>query len=406
MLDLLRGVRVVSFNHFLLGPMGIQALGDLGADVIAVEPPEGAYQRQYAGLDTFVDGQSVLFLCANRNKRSLALDLKSAQGIEIARRLIASADVVTENFRPGVMERLGLGYEQVRADNPGVIYAAASGYGPDGPYVSRPGQDMLIQALSGLAAITGSHEEGPHTVGVSAVDHHGAALLAMGILAALVRRARSGQGCRVDVNLLSAALDLQSEPLTYYLNGANPDNVARPRRLGGWYYGAPYGIYPTADGHMAISLVSFAVLGEALQAPDLAATPDRDAFAQRERIRDRVEEILPSRTNVAWAQIFDRHNIWHMPVNDYAAVVLDPQVRHNQSFVTGPGGTGAPITLVNHPVRYDGKGAEVGLPPQPLGAQSVDVLRELGYGDDAIEALARDRVIVTHEEVPPASATA
>ena len=218
--------------------------------------------------------------------------------------------------------------------------------------------------------------------------------------------ASSGQGCRVDVNLLSAALDLQSEPLVCYLNGAHPDGVARPRRLGGWYYAAPYGIYPTADGHMAISLVSFAVLGEALGAPDLAAIPDRDAFAQRETIRDRVEQILPGRTNASWAEIFDRHGIWHMPVADYAAVAADPQVRHNQSFVTGPGGTGAPITLVNHPVRYDGEGAEVGLPPQPLGAQTIDVLRELGYGDDAIEALARDRVIVIHDGASPASATA
>jgi len=194
MLDLLSGIRVVSFNHFLLGPMGIQALGDLGADVISVEGSDGAWQRHWAGGNVFHDGQSALHLCANRNKRSVAIDLKSARGRELALRLVDTADVVSENFRPGVMEKLGLGYETLRARKPGLIYASASGYGPDGPYSEKPGQDLLAQALFGMMTITGQASTGPRPAGASVIDHHGAALFAMGILAAIVRRQRTGQG--------------------------------------------------------------------------------------------------------------------------------------------------------------------------------------------------------------------
>ena len=218
MLDLLSGIRVVSFNHFLLGPMGIQALGDLGADVISVEGSDGAWQRHWAGGDVWHDGQSVLHLCANRNKRSVAIDLKSAKGRELALRLVDTADVVAENFRPGVMEKLGLGYDALKARKPSLIYASASGYGPDGPYAEKPGQDLLAQALFGMMAITGQAATGPRPAGASVIDHHGAALFAMGIIAAIVRRQRTGQGCRVDASLMQSALDLQAESLVAWIN--------------------------------------------------------------------------------------------------------------------------------------------------------------------------------------------
>ena len=396
MLDFLKGVRVVSFNHFLLGPMGIQFLGDLGADVIAVESVEGAWQRHWSGADAWCDGQSMLFLCANRNKRSVALDLKTPKGRAIAHQLAETADVVAENFRPGVMERLGLGYEALRARKPSLIYASASGYGPDGPYAEKPGQDLLVQALFGLMAITGQETTGPRPIGVSAADHHGAALLAVGILAALVRRARTGQGCRVDANLMQAALDLQSESLTAWLNAPErPETLAAPQHLGGWYYPAPYGVYATRDGHMALSLTSLTTLGAALEEPRLAAFSDQDAWTRRAEIASLVAAALRERTTAEWGARLEALTIWHARVQGYEEIVQDPQVQHNLCLVTVPGAgpNRVPVTLVNHPLKYDGEAAEVQLPPQPLGAHTAEVLAELGFGAAEVEALEREGVV-------------
>jgi crotonobetainyl-CoA:carnitine CoA-transferase CaiB-like acyl-CoA transferase len=394
-LDLLSGVRVLSFNHFLMGPFGVQHLADLGADVIVIEPIEGGFQRKWGGGNNRqVDGQTVLQLAANRNKRSLAVDLKSSQGIEIARKLVVTADVVSENYRPAVMKKLGLDYESVRALNPSVIYASASGYGPTGPYVDRPGQDLLVQALAGLMAITGKEPDGARAVGVSAVDHHGAALLALGILAALVRRGRTGQGCRVDVSLLSAAIDLQLESFTTYFNGgAPPATVREPPHLAGWYYNAPYGVYRTKDGHMALSLAPVDTVGRAMDIPALIGIPENDVHARRVEIADMIAARFPDRTNAEWVGVLTRHSIWHAPVNGYAEVVEDPQVRHIKSFMTVPGAGGAPVTLVSHPVMYDGAAPAVRFPPQFLGAQTREVLAEIGYADPEIDQLAASGVV-------------
>jgi crotonobetainyl-CoA:carnitine CoA-transferase CaiB-like acyl-CoA transferase len=396
MLDLLQGIRVVSFNHFLLGPMGIQALGDLGADVISVESLQGAWQRHWAGGDIWHDGQSVLHLCANRNKRSIAIDLKSAKGKELALRLIDTADVVTENFRPGVMESLGLGYETLKARKPGLIYASASGYGPDGPYAEKPGQDLLAQALFGLMAITGQAATGPRPAGASIVDHHGAALLALGILAAIVRRQRTGEGCRVDVSLMQAALDLQAEPLVAWLNAdKKPASVQAYRHVAGWYYAAPYGVYPTKDGYLALSLAPLEAIAGAIGEPRVASFSAGDAWTRQDEISELIAARLKTATTREWVARLEPLEIWHAPVQDYAGIAEDPQVRHMQSMVTvaGEGERQAPVTLVNHPVHYDGKAAQVRLPPQRLGAQTEEILKEIGLGREEIEALARDKVI-------------
>src|SRR5438445_1652360 len=400
MLDILQGVRVISFNHFLLGPMAIQTLGDLGADVIAIEPPEGAFQRHWSGGNLWHDGQGMLQLCANRNKRSIALDLKELRGREIALRLIDRADVVAENFRPGVMDKLGFGYETLRERNRALIYASASGYGRTGPYAARPGQDLLAQALFGLMAITGQQATGPRPVGVSAVDHHGAALFAMGILAALVRRERTGKGCRVDASLMQAALDLQAESLVAWLNAANrPATVNARQHIAGWYYPAPYGVYATFDGHVAVSLCPLQALADIIEEPRLASFSDKDAWTRQDEIGELIAARLKTKTTEDWSRRMEHAQIWHARVQDYADLAQDPQVKHMQALVTveGAGETGAPVTLVNHPVRYDGEAAAIRLPPQQLGAQTREVLAELGLGAAEIAALARDGVLRVDE---------
>ena len=392
-MNLLAGVRVLSFNHFLSGPVAAQILADLGADVIAVEPPEGAFHRNWAVANRFVGGQSVNLLTSGRNKRSLALDLKSPEGQAVIRRLIARADVVMENFRPGTMERLGLGHAALRAEFPRLIYAAASGYGPDGPYRDRPGQDLLIQAAAGLAAHTGRQDGPPVAVGSVVIDHHTAAFYAMGIVAALFAREKTGQGRLVEVNLLQAALDLQGESITAWVNGACTASPRPPAGLAAWFSPGPYGIHATADGHVALSLSPLQNLATCLDKPEVADFSADETFTRREEITNLVAAAMRTRPTADWLPRLDAARVWYAVVQDYDALMDDPQLRHLGAFETLRGVGGADITLLKHPVRYDGALPEVRLPPQELGAQTRDILAEAGFDAAEIDGLEARGVV-------------
>lgn len=392
-MKLLDGVKILSFNHYLAGPLAAQTLADLGADVIAVEPIEGAFQRNWAVANHFVAGDSVNHLATGRNKRSLAVDLKHPDGVAAVKKLVATADVVMENFRPGTMAKLGLGYDALKAINPGLIYAVATGFGSEGPYKDRPGQDLLLQAMSGLVMRTGRADGEPTAVGAVIVDQHAASLYAMSILAALFARTKTGKGQLVEVNLYQAAIDLQVEPLTAWLNGAPSPTSRGPAGIAAWFSPGPYGIHATADGHLAISMAAPKALAAGLDCEELKRFGEADSFSQREEITRIVAARLKQKPTADWLSSLEAARIWHAPVQDYRDLEADPQLKHLGVFKSAESAGGAPIRMVAHPARYDGQTPEVRLVPQRLGAQTREVLGEAGYAAAEIDAMVAGKAV-------------
>ncbi|WP_353474710.1 CoA transferase [Salipiger sp. H15] len=395
----LDGIRVLSFNHFLSGPAAAQHLGDIGADVITVEPLTGAFQRNWAVANRFVDDTSVNHITTGRNKRSIAVDLKSPEGIATVKRLIATADVVMENFRPGTLDKLGLSEAEMRAVNPRIIYAATTGYGADGPYAKRPGQDVLLQAMAGLAAHTGSMESGPVAVGSVPIDHHAAALTVAGIVAALFERERTGVARRVEVNMLQAAMDLQGESITAWMNGADRAGPRGRDGMANWFSPAPYGIYATADGHVMISMSTPPQLSGALGLPALAGLSAEDGFSKRGEISRMVAEGMAQLSTDAATAKLTEAGVWHEVVQDYDGLKRNPQVQHLGAFTEVPSGRGTPMVMLSHPVRYDGETPPVRLAPPALGGQSREVLAEAGFAEAEIEALLASGAVVQTDKM-------
>jgi crotonobetainyl-CoA:carnitine CoA-transferase CaiB-like acyl-CoA transferase len=384
----LEGVRVLDFTQMMMGPWATQFLGDMGADVVKVERPgAGEWERGLRAMGELLGGQSPFFLAMNRNKRSLTLNLKHPRAREVVLRLARTADLVTENFRPGVMDRLGIGYEALRAVNPSLVYVAGTGYGPDGPYAGRPGQDLLVQSVSGLAAYGGRRDDPPTPAGSSIVDASTALLLAFSAMVGLFHRERTGQGQRIDVSLLNTAVALQCQELAAFLNGQRRFERSQAG-IGGAWLSAPFGIYRTADGHLALAMGSLAVLGELLDLPELAAydTPER-AWADRDHVYRLLAARLPERPTADWLALLATRDVWCAPVQSFDQLVDDPQVAHNQLLTTVDYPGLGEVRVVGVPARFSGTPGTIRLGPPAVGQHTDEVLAAAGYGADEIRRL-------------------
>jgi len=368
---------VLDFSQFLAGPSCALRLADLGARVIKVERREGGDASRGLFLaDMAFDQDSALFHAINRGKQSYAADLKQPEDLEAVRRLIARADVLIHNFRPGIMERLGLGWADVSALNPRLIYAGVSGYGPDGPWRDKPGQDLLVQSLSGIAWLSGEGSGPPVPAGLSITDMMAGAQLAQGILALLVRRGTTGQGGRVDVSLIETAIDLQFEHLSVHLNR---DEAMPPRSSianGNVYLAAPYGIYQTQDGWLALAMAPVDKLGTIIGLETLIGFPPTSWFAERDAIKAQLRDHLRTRTTADWLALLEPAGIWAAPVLDWPRLRAEPAFAALHATQTVRSPDGAELTLTRCPIRIDGSILTSPRAAPRLGADRTAIDRE------------------------------
>jgi crotonobetainyl-CoA:carnitine CoA-transferase CaiB-like acyl-CoA transferase len=390
----LEGVRVLDFTQMMMGPWATQFLGDMGAEVIKVERPEvGEWERGLRAMGELLDGQSPFFLAMNRNKKSVSLNLKDPRARDIVLRLASDSDLLVENFRPGVMARLGLGYEDLAAVNHSIVYVSGSGFGQTGPYVDRPGQDLLIQAMSGLAAYGGRAGDPPTPSGSSIVDASTALLLAFSAMVGLVHKLGTGQGQHIDVSLFDTAVALQCQEIAAFLNMERPFERSEAGIAGAWL-AAPFGVYRTSDGYVALAMGSLEVLGELLEEPRLAAFDDpRRAYDERDEVFSIVQARLRERTTREWLELFATKDVWCAPVQGFDELVDDPQVAHNELLTSVQHPSGRELRVVGVPVRFSATPGSVRSGPPAVGQHTDEVLASAGYSEEEIRSFHDDGVV-------------
>lgn len=368
----LAGLLVIDMAQFLSGPSAALRLADLGARVIKVERPDGGdICRTLYLSDTDIAGDSTLFHAINRNKEGFAADLKDPADARRVHRLIDRADIVIQNFRPGVAERLGFGPTALRDRNPRLIVGSISGYGEDGPWAGLPGQDLLAQALSGAMWLSGSATDGPVPFGLSIADMLAGHVLVEGMLAALVRRGIDGKGAVVETSLLEATVDLQFEVLTTHLNdGGRPPMRAAVDNAHA-YLAAPYGVYRTADGWLALAMTPLETLGTALGL-DVAG---RDPFAERDAVKADIARRLATDTTQHWVERLRTAGIWCAPVSDWPTLLRTPAFERLDMLQQLRRGD-TPIATTRAPVRVDGSRVGTAVAAPRIGEHNDALIRE------------------------------
>lgn len=378
---LLDGLLVIDMSQFLSGPYCSLRLLDLGARVIKIERPDGGdLSRRLYLSDTEVGGDSTLFHAINRGKESLGLDLKSPEDRSFLEKLLGRADVMIQNFRPGVIERLGFDYESVKNINPRIVYASISGYGEEGPWVGRPGQDLLAQARSGVMWLNGDEGQGPVPLGLSIADMLAGANTCQGILAALVRRGLTGKGAHIQTSLLESLIDLQFELLTTHLNnGRRPPQRASFRNANA-YLSAPYGVYPAADGYLAIAMTPVGQLQELLGIETLAPYRDdpKSWFTHRDEIKQIIADRIATQTVGHWLSILEPADIWCAKVLEWPDLLDSEGFKLLDMLQTVTREDNVAIDTTRSPIRVNGQRPTLKRAAPLVGEHTAKIRAEFG----------------------------
>ncbi|MDI6772612.1 MAG: CoA transferase [bacterium] len=387
----LEGLLVVDLTRALAGPYCTLMLGDFGARVIKIEVPTGGDDTRGWG-PPFIAGESAYFLGINRNKESLTLDLKTPEGQQVLGRLVARADVLVENFRPGIMERLGFAYPAVCVHNPGLVYCSISGFGQDGPYRERTAYDLILQGMGGLMGITGEEGGPPVKVGVAVTDIAAGMFAAYGILAALRVRDRTGRGQLVDVSMLDGQVAWMTyQAGHYFATGENP------KRLGSAHPSiVPYQAFRTRDGYVNVAVGSEAIWGRfvvAMGAPEMADDPrfraNPDRVAHREALIARLEELFAARATADWVAVLEEAGVPCGPIYLLSDLFSDPQVHQRAMVVEMDHPRAGRIRQTGVPVKLSATPGRIVSPPPVLGEHTAAILAELGYDAEAVEGMRR-----------------
>ena len=399
----LSGIRVLDLSRVLAGPFCSLILADLGAEVIKVEEIGGGDQTRT--IPPFVNGQSHYFLAINRNKRSVALDARTPQGRDVLLKLVKRCDVVLENFRPGVMDRLGLGYDKLKEINPAIVVCSISGFGASSPMRDKPSFDLVTQALSGVMSINGYPDGPPTKLGIPLGDIGGGLWAAIGVLAALNERHATGSGSRIDLSLLEGLMGLLG-----YLAEIHLVTGKSPGRMGNSHHNiVPYGLMPVKDGHIVLALHvggfwrNFCrAIGREDLITDARFRTVKDRHANRVELERQIGEIMMTRTVAEWQKILDAADVPHGPVNSIGEALNQPAVVASGFVRETQHPTAGPVKLVGSPLRFPGRYDECPLDPPPLlGEHTRDVLRSLaGLEEPEIDRLVAAGIVATPQDTP------
>ena len=375
----LEGLTVLEFSQFLSGPYAGLRLSDLGARVIKIERPEvGDLCRTLYISDTDLEGDSTLFHAINRNKESFSANLKDPKDLELVKKLIAKADIITQNFRPGVIEKIGLDYESVKKINPQIVYGSISGYGSNGPWKDLPGQDLLAQSRTGLVWLNGNGGEAPTPMGLAVADMLAGHSLVEGILAGVIKRLRTNEGCHIETSLVEALLDFQFEVLTTYFNDGNRKPVRSKYNNAHAYLSAPYGIYKTKDSYVAIAMTPLPKLGELLDLDFLKNLHDQKIwFTERDEIKKKIGDWIVNQSTQEILNILEPADIWCAEVLDWENMLKHEGFKILDMTQRIKSLDGLDIKTLRCPIRVDGEIFKSDLAAPKVGQDNEKIIKEM-----------------------------